>query len=96
MCVNFDVWHLDFLCSPVLIELFEAFTTGFNKSRWLACWHAALSCCWTDHSELRLSSVRGAFCFILTVQSVLQSFTLTVQSLLQSSTVFYASKSVCV
>jgi len=57
MFENFDVWHLDFLCLPVLIALFEAFTTGSNRSRWLACWHAALSCCWTGHSEFRLSSI---------------------------------------
>jgi len=65
MFMNFDVRHLDFLCSPVLIALFEAFKTGSYKSRWLACWHAAQSCCWTDHSELRLSSIRVDFCFVL-------------------------------
>jgi len=71
MFVNFDVWRLDFLCSPVLIALFEALKTGSNKSRWLACWHAAPSCCWTDRSELRLSSIRGlVFCFVLNGKSL--------------------------
>jgi len=70
MFVNFDVRHSDFLCSPVLIALFVAFKTGCIKSRWLACWHAAPSCCWTDHSELRLSSIRVDFCFVLNGKSL--------------------------
>jgi len=86
MFVSFDVPHLEFLCSPALIALCEAFKTSSNKSRWLACWHAAPSCCWTDHSELSLSSIRVDFCFILNGKSL--SFS--------PFPVFYASKSVCV
>lgn len=62
MFVNFDVWHLDLLCLPVLVSMFEGFRAGSNKSRWLVFWHAALSCSWTDHSELsRVFNKRGFF-----------------------------------